>query len=392
MADEFNRPEWWEQSRLFQEMMKRERTPERKRQRGEFSPKELKWTMFGGSHNPGGFNSFPRSLESYITSGYDPLMAPWDEPLFFDEGQTELSPLLGHNMKTGETTEHVRRSTVGNSGGQGRFNYLGHQLHHGFAGPRKNFLQDVAEENKLHNMFGEFVDQRNQWNDETAKRLFLERRSQEDWDNIREYTRDNFGRRRAVNSPAYYSPSEDVVVVPEKEPRNAGDKGWSRGGMAQHEYEHYDQRHQGFNPRQNNANQTMNEISEAAKEIPATIGDIINAASVRRAQGEPVDIRTAPVEFPGATQDADMMSRWAYEHGYNQPEGPSLTELIYGTPEGRKWLKTMAGPGEPYPEEIDYGDRAYQLYPPKPKRPDGYVEPGRSGWGGIPRKPWREIQ
>ena len=382
MADEFNRPDWWEESRLFNEMMKRRRTQEQRDQRGEIPMKHLTWSMLAGGSGPG----MNGPLEDYIITGYDRRHAPWDEPLFFDEGNTELWPSVAVRQDTGETREGYTRYTPRRRD-YGRFTALGKELHSGYDGPRALFLHNVAEENKLHNMFGDLVDQRNQWNDETAKRLFLERRPQEDWDNIREYTLDNFGRVLDINSPAYYSASDEAVVVPKKEPGGASSAGWNRGVIAQHEYEHKDQHKKGFNPRRHAESEEIAMISSAALETPATIGDIINTAAIRRAQGDPVDVRVAPVEFPGGTFDADMMAQWAYSHGYNQPGGPTLTELIYGTPEGRKWLKVIAGPGEPYPEETDIPARAEQLYPPQ-KKNEG---PGYS-WGIERRPPWRPIK
>ena len=79
----------------------------------------------------------------------------------------------------------------------------------------------------------------------------------------------------------------------------------------------------------------------AAREMGPTIGDIVNTAATYRAKhGKPLDTM---IKFPSGSINADVMAQWAYEHGYNQRGGPSMGELLFGTPEGRKWLKMMAG-------------------------------------------------
>ena len=334
MADEFNRPEWWEKSRLFNEMMKRERTPEQNERRfPEGYP--LGRSMFAGPWG-GGFDD-DQKWHRYAQTAE----APWDEPLLFDRYMIQPGGKSGTLMQGKEPS---RKSPLVK---------LGLKMHQTPSlgrgvddrGPRTQVVHHVARGDKpipYHNP--------------ASKGLFIEKYGQDAWDAIRDPSEDpehpeyakppaSEGKGFTWNhdAPLAYArkSSGEVFVSDQGRPKIPLDY----GVIAMHEQEHADrqgdQKFHGSSKWGKGVDKTRNP-RRAAIEMGPTMGDIVNTAATYRAtHGEPLDM---DVKFPaGTVQNPDTMAQWAYEHGYNQKGGPSMSELIFGTPEGRKWLKYHAG-------------------------------------------------
>jgi hypothetical protein len=333
MADEFNRPEFWEKSRLFNEMVKRQRTPEQNERRfPEGYP--LGRSMFAGPWG-GGFDDDEKWYR-YSQTGE----TPWDEPLLFDRYMVKPGGRSGTIMQGKEPS---KESPLVN---------LGVEMHQrpslnrapGQSGPRTQVIQHVDKTNPI------------SYHDPASKALFIEKYGQDAWDRIKDPSED-------LEHPEYASPpdseekgfswSRDVPLgyarrnTGEVFVRDYGDDEapLNYGVIAMHEQEHAgpqsDDRFHSTNRWGKGADYTRNP-RRAAVEMGPTMGDIVNTAATYRAtHGEPLDM---DVKFPaGTVQNPDTMAQWAYEHGYNQPGGPSMSDLIFGTPEGRKWLKVHAG-------------------------------------------------